>query len=76
MAEEKLDTQVRREQIAEAALSLVADQGLRRLSVKASAITSPPLVWHTLVKPASGAQGEAANAQGEAAGARADGANR
>ena len=30
MAEEKLDTQVRREQIAEAALSLVADQGLRR----------------------------------------------
>ena len=37
MAEEKLDTQVRREQIAEAALSLVASQGLRRLSVAAVA---------------------------------------
>jgi AcrR family transcriptional regulator len=37
MAEEKLDTQVRREQIAEAALSLVADQGLRKLSVAAVA---------------------------------------
>jgi AcrR family transcriptional regulator len=37
MAEAKLDTQVRREQIAEAALSLVADQGLRRLSVAAVA---------------------------------------
>ena len=37
MAEEKLDTQIRREQIAEAALSLVADQGLRRLSVAAVA---------------------------------------
>ena len=37
MAEEKLDTQTRREQIAEAALSLVADQGLRRLSVAAVA---------------------------------------
>jgi len=37
MAEEKLDTLVRREQIAEAALSLVADQGLRRLSIAAVA---------------------------------------
>ena len=37
MAEAKLDTQIRREQIAEAALSLVADQGLRRLSVAAVA---------------------------------------
>jgi AcrR family transcriptional regulator len=37
MAEEKLDTQIRREQIAEAALSIVADQGLRRLSVAAVA---------------------------------------
>jgi AcrR family transcriptional regulator len=37
MAEAKLDTQVRREQIAEAALGLVADQGLRRLSVAALA---------------------------------------
>lgn len=37
MAEEKLDTRVRREQIAEAALSLVASQGLRRLSVAAVA---------------------------------------
>ena len=37
MAEAKLDTQVRREQIVEAALSLVADQGLRRLSVAAVA---------------------------------------
>ena len=37
MAEEKLDTQIRREQIAEAALSLVASQGLRRLSVAAVA---------------------------------------
>ena len=33
MAESKLDTQVRREQIAEAALSLVASQGVRRLSI-------------------------------------------
>jgi AcrR family transcriptional regulator len=33
MAELKLDTQVRREQIAEAALSLVASQGVRRLSI-------------------------------------------
>jgi AcrR family transcriptional regulator len=37
MAEEKLDTQIRREQIAEAALELVASQGLRRLSVAAVA---------------------------------------
>ncbi|MGW8255891.1 MAG: TetR/AcrR family transcriptional regulator [Thermoguttaceae bacterium] len=34
---EKLDTQIRREQIAEAALQLVANQGLRRLSVAAVA---------------------------------------
>lgn len=37
MAEAKLDTQIRREQIAEAAMSLVANQGLRRLSVAAVA---------------------------------------
>jgi AcrR family transcriptional regulator len=37
MAEAKLDTQVRREQIAEAAMSLVASQGLRRLSLAAVA---------------------------------------
>jgi AcrR family transcriptional regulator len=37
MAEEKLDTQVRRQQIAEAALELVANQGLRGLSVAAVA---------------------------------------
>ncbi len=37
MAEKKLDTQIRREQIAEAALGLVASQGLRRLSVAAVA---------------------------------------
>jgi AcrR family transcriptional regulator len=37
MAEEKLDTRIRREQIAEAALSLVASHGLRRLSVAAVA---------------------------------------
>ena len=37
MAESKLDTQVRREQIAEAALSLVASQGVRRLSIAAIA---------------------------------------
>lgn len=37
MAEEKLDTLVRREQIAEAAMSLVATQGLRSLSVAAVA---------------------------------------
>ena len=37
VAEAKLDTQVRREQIAEAAMSLVASQGLRRLSVAAVA---------------------------------------
>jgi AcrR family transcriptional regulator len=33
MAEKKLDTQVRREQIAEAALGLIASQGVRRLSI-------------------------------------------
>ena len=37
MAESKLDTQVRREQIAEAAMSLVASQGVRRLSIAAIA---------------------------------------
>lgn len=37
MSEEKLDTQIRREQIAEAALELVASQGLRKLSVAAVA---------------------------------------
>ena len=37
MAEAKLDTEIRREQIAEAALGLVADQGLRRLSMAAVA---------------------------------------
>jgi AcrR family transcriptional regulator len=37
MADAKLDTRIRREQIAEAALSLVANQGLRRLSVAAVA---------------------------------------
>jgi len=37
VADAKLDTQIRREQIAEAALSLVANQGLRRLSVAAVA---------------------------------------
>jgi len=37
MSEEKLDTQIRREQIAQAALELVASQGLRRLSVAAVA---------------------------------------
>lgn len=37
MAEKKLDTQIRREQIAEAALGLVASQGLRRLSMAAVA---------------------------------------
>ena len=37
MAEEKLDTQVRRQQIAEAALELVANRGLRGLSVAAVA---------------------------------------
>ena len=37
MAEEKLDTQIRREQIAEAALALVASQGLQRLNVAAVA---------------------------------------
>jgi AcrR family transcriptional regulator len=37
MADEKLDTQVRREQITEAALSLVAAHGLKRLSIAAVA---------------------------------------
>jgi AcrR family transcriptional regulator len=37
MAEAKLDTEVRREQIAEAALALVADHGLRALSMAALA---------------------------------------
>jgi AcrR family transcriptional regulator len=37
MADAKLDTHIRREQIAEAALDLVANQGLRRLSVAAVA---------------------------------------
>jgi AcrR family transcriptional regulator len=37
MAEAKLDTEVRREQIAEAALGLVASQGLRALSMAALA---------------------------------------
>ncbi len=37
MADEKLDTQIRREQIAEAALALVATSGVRQLSVAAVA---------------------------------------
>ncbi|MEN6406283.1 MAG: TetR/AcrR family transcriptional regulator [Thermoguttaceae bacterium] len=37
MAEAKLDTEVRREQIVEAALTLAAEHGLRRLSVAAVA---------------------------------------
>jgi AcrR family transcriptional regulator len=37
MSEQKLDTLIRREQIAEAALQLVASQGLRKLSVAAVA---------------------------------------
>jgi AcrR family transcriptional regulator len=37
VAEAKLDTQIRQEQIVEAAMSLVAEQGLRRLSVGAVA---------------------------------------
>lgn len=37
MADEKLDTQIRREQITEAALALIATQGLRRLNVAAVA---------------------------------------
>ena len=37
MSQEKLATQIRREQIVEAALALVASQGLRRLSVAALA---------------------------------------
>jgi len=37
MAEEKLDTLVRRRQIAEAAMSLIAQRGLRSLSIAAVA---------------------------------------
>lgn len=37
MAEAKLDTEVRREQIAEAAMDLIAAQGLRRMSIAAVA---------------------------------------
>jgi len=37
MADEKLDTQVRREQIAEAAMNLIATHGVRRLSIAAIA---------------------------------------
>jgi AcrR family transcriptional regulator len=37
MADEKLDTEIRQDQIAEAALSLVASQGLRGLSIAAVA---------------------------------------
>ena len=37
MAERKLDSEIRREQIAEAALSLVADRGMSRLSMAAVA---------------------------------------
>jgi len=37
MAEQKLDTEIRREQIVEAALGLVAEYGLRRLSIAALA---------------------------------------
>jgi len=37
MSDEKLDTRIRQEQIAEAALSLIASQGLGRLSVAAVA---------------------------------------
>ena len=37
MRAEKLDTEIRREQIAEAALNLVANSGLRRLSIAAVA---------------------------------------
>jgi AcrR family transcriptional regulator len=37
MADEKLDTEIRREQIAEAALQLVANQGIKRLSIAALA---------------------------------------
>jgi len=37
MSDERLDTQVRREQIAEAALGLVANYGVRRLSIAAVA---------------------------------------
>lgn len=37
MAEAKLDTEIRREQIAEAAMNLIAAQGLRRMSIAAVA---------------------------------------
>lgn len=37
MAEQKLDTEIRREQITEAALAIVAEHGLRRLSMAAVA---------------------------------------
>ncbi len=37
MAKERLDTQIRREQITEAALGLVASQGVRRLNIAAVA---------------------------------------
>jgi AcrR family transcriptional regulator len=37
MADEKLDTKIRREQIAEAALQIVANQGIKRLSIAALA---------------------------------------
>jgi AcrR family transcriptional regulator len=37
MAEEKLDTKIRREQIAEAAMQIVASQGIKRLSIAALA---------------------------------------
>ena len=37
MSDEKLESSVRRQQIAEAALSLVADRGLSRLSIAAVA---------------------------------------
>ena len=37
MSDEKLDTQIRREQIAEAALELLASRGLRAVSVAAVA---------------------------------------
>ena len=37
MSDQKLDTEIRKEQIAEAALGLLASQGLGRLSVAAVA---------------------------------------
>ena len=37
MAEAKLQTRIRREQIAEAALQLVASEGVKRLSIAAAA---------------------------------------